>query len=381
MVAYARAANITNNSVPSVRMWVRVENDDGMDALESKRDNCGTITRFSPSKKRCIDELMEECEGEPTERQVQEALGLGSHKTAGVYIVKAGYKAVTKRLAQFLTKEHAADRVQYCVDHFMDDWAGCCMADEKLFVLGLGKTWRYVKAEHDDQPCLKFVDNKLHPAQLMITAIVCRPDPAKGVSGKVAIFFSCAEEKPAERKSKNRPAGTMEIKTTGELDGPAYAKQMIEKGFPAIQEVARKLKRATAGMTLQDDNAPPHARAWNPDTEKGRNPGCDLGKDAARFGIKRQHQPARSPDLNVLDLYVWRVLEAGVHKRRPKTLMELWTAIQAAWDEDLTEAKLECAYRLLDPVMGMIAAHNGYNNFKLPHSGIREQMRADGWDI
>ena len=31
--------------------------------------------------------------------------------------------------------------------------------------------------------------------------------------------------------------------------------------------------------------------------------------------------------------------------------------------------------------MGMIAAHNGYNNFKLPHSGIREQMRADGWDI
>ena len=83
----------------------------------------------------------------------------------------------------------------------------------------------------------------------------------------------------------------------------------------------------------------------------------------------------------MLDLYVWRVLEAGVHKRRPKTLMELWTAIQAAWDEDLTEAKLECAYRLLDPVMGMIAAHNGYNNFKLPHSGIREQMRADGWDI
>ena len=75
----------------------------------------------------------------------------------------------------------------------------------------------------------------------------------------------------------------------------------------------------------------------------------------------------------------WRPV--STRQRRPKTLMELWTAIKAAWDEDLTEAKLECAYRLLDPVMGLIAAHNGYNNFKLPHSGIREQMRADGWDI
>ena len=36
----------------------------------------------------------------------------------------------------------------------------------------------------------------------------------------------------------------------------------------------------------------------------------------------------------------------------------------------------KCAYRLLDPVMGLFAAHNGYNNFKLPHSGIRSEMRA-----
>ena len=44
------------------------------------------------------------------------------------------------------------------------------------------------------------------------------------------------------------------------------------------------------------------------------------GQEAAKLGIKRGDQPARSPDLNVLDLYVWCVLEAGVHRRRPKTL-------------------------------------------------------------
>ena len=109
--------------------------------------------------------------------------------------------------------------------------------------------------------------------------------------------------------------------------------------------------------------------------------GDDLSTVAKRFKIKRQHQPARSPDLNVLDLYVWRVLEKGVHKRRPKTLEALWEALQAAWAEDLTMAKLECAFRLLQPVMGLINEKNGGNNFKLPHTGIRVEMRADGWEI
>ena len=84
---------------------------------------------------------------------------------------------------------------------------------------------------------------------------------------------------------------------------------------------------------------------------------------------------------NVLDLYVWRVLEAGVHARRPKNLVELWAAILDAWEHDLTEDKIECAYRLLQDMMALIGANNGGNAFKLPHNGIRAEMRADGWDI
>ena len=34
----------------------------------------------------------------------------------------------------------------------------------------------------------------------------------------------------------------------------------------------------------------------------------------------RRPAPVRSPDLNVLDLYVWRVLERGVWHHRPKTI-------------------------------------------------------------
>jgi len=151
---------------------------------------------------------------------------------------------------------------------------------------------------------------------------------------------------------------------------------MSTVGFHKIAEAAAKLKLKTRGVVLQDDNAPPHSRAWS----TGKT-GCRLGIEAAKHNIRREEQPARSPDLNVLDLYVWRVLEAGVHKRRPKTLVDLWNALQAAWDEDLTAAKIECAYRLLDPVMGLIQAGNGGNAFKLPHTGLTKQMRIDGWDI
>ena len=104
--------------------------------------------------------------------------------------------------------------------------------------------------------------------------------------------------------------------------------------------------------------------------------------------IKLHAQPPRSPDLNVLDLYVWRVLSAGVNRRLfckyrnvTKSQEVLWKCIQDAWDEDLTPAKIECAFRFIHPVMECITRNNGGNNFKLPHSGIRKRMCVEGWDI
>jgi hypothetical protein len=141
------------------------------------------------------------------------------------------------------------------------------------------------------------------------------------------------------------------------------------------KKVAAGMKKlaAYAYAASTTDNSESSVRTWvRIENEQGMD-----GLESDRSG----DQPARSPDLNVLDLYVWRVLEAGVHRRRPKTLTELWTAIKASWDEDLTEDKLECAYRLLTPVMGLINDKNGGNNFTLPHTGIRKAMREDGWEI
>ena len=381
MAAYAFAAITTNNHQNSVRRWVKLEDDLGMDGLESRRDNCGPTTRYSPSKKTRIDALMEETECEPTQREVQAALGLGSHHTAATYIKEAGWKKAVKRLKTLLTKEHMRARMAYVEKHFEDEFRTTFMGDEKLFILGLGKKTRYVRREEDEKPCLKFIDNTLHPEQLMVIAVVGRPDPEKGFNGKVWIDWCCAHWQQAQRNSVNRPAGTWEIKTDMKEDGSfkgvsgsSYKELLHEYGFPHMQAAAEQLE--VDEVIYQDDNAPAHKNAWSTDKK-----GLRMGEEAAEWGIKRGDQPARSPDLNVLDLYVWRVLEAGVHRRRPKTLAQLWYAVKAAWDEDLTADKLECAYRLLTPVMGLINDKEGGNNFKLPHTGIRKAMREDGWDI
>ena len=377
MEAYDEAASLTNNSASSVRSWVKTEDELGLDGLESRRSGCGSVTKFSPGKKTCIDQLMEEADGEITHRQAQAALGLGSHHTAALYIKQAGYEKAIKRLKTLLSPAHMRARVAFVEKHFDSDWYGTFMGDEKLFVMGLGNKTRYVRREENDQPCFKFIDNTLHPEQLMVVAVVGRPDLEKGFDGKVYIDWCCAEWKQAVRNSKNRAAGTWEIRTERKEDGSlkgitgeTYKELMTDFGFPHMQEAAGLL--GLRRVIYQDDNASPHAKAW---TQLG------LDRVAQRFGIERGDQPPRSPDLNVLDLYVWRVLEAGVHRRRPKTLVELWNAIKAAWDEDLTAEKLECAYRLLTPVMSLVNEKNGGNNFKLPHSGIRQAMREDGWEV
>jgi hypothetical protein len=121
MAAYDYSARSTNNSVESVRTWVRLENDHGMEALVSRRDSNGPVTRFSPKKKARIDEIMVDTNGEPTLRHVQAALGLGSAHTAKTYIRLAGWKKAVKRLKTLLSPAHMQARLEYVEKHYEDE--------------------------------------------------------------------------------------------------------------------------------------------------------------------------------------------------------------------------------------------------------------------
>ena len=84
----------------------------------------------------------------------------------------------------------------------------------------------------------------------------------------------------------------------------------------------------------------------------------------AESDTRMREQPARSPDVNVLDLVVWRILEAKVHAREPKTKDELLQACVDAWNNDLRAEHLELAFRLLHVVRRQIIEKKGGNFYR-----------------
>ena len=90
-------------------------------------------------------------------------------------------------------------------------------------------------------------------------------------------------------------------------------------------------------------------------------------------------QPARSPDLNVLDLYVWRVLQLAVDKVRVESDQQLVDAVVDAWENKLKPWHIEMGYRLMHVHMQQIIAHDGGKNFRTAHTGLRKQLKAEGW--
>ena len=71
---------------------------------------------------------------------------------------------------------------------------------------------------------------------------------------------------------------------------------------------------------------------------------------------------------------------AFTDKKRPKNKDELIACCVEAWKE-MSPSKIEIAYRLLPVVMRNCANCNpqGGNNFRIEHTGIREQMRKEGY--
>ena len=170
----------------------------------------------------------------------------------------------------------------------------------------------------------------------------------------------------------------------GSVNGEVYEETIMQDVYPALDEAARKLKLKE--VELQEDNASPHQTV----REKLKKHGAERASVwvARKAKITYAKQSAKSPDLNADDLYVWRVLNSHVQRRlwkeyrwQSKTTEMMWECIQHAWEHALTPAKIECAFRLMTPVMECIKAAKGGNKFTIPHTGIRKQMRAEGWDI
>jgi hypothetical protein len=147
------------------------------------------------------------------------------------------------------------------------------------------------------------VQHKIFILKVMFLLVVARPrwDAHKKQiwDGKIGVCPFVVYE-PAQRASKNRDKGTLELKTYT-VDLAIYREYIINAVIPTIKRVWPSGRR----VRLQQDNGEPQVLA----DDAVVHAVCKAGG----WDMKIAHQPANSPDFNVLELGVFASLQTLQH--------------------------------------------------------------------
>jgi hypothetical protein len=138
--------------------------------------------------------------------------------------------------------------------------------------------------------------------------------------GKIGCFPFVTYE-PAKRSSKNRPAGTIELKPMDTVRMGVSREYLVKKIIPAIREKWPP-EDVHSPIYIQQDNAPSHV---NPDDIIF----CEAAKKDG-FDIRLMLQPANSPDLNICDLGFFNSIQSIQYKTSSKSTEELVSAVLEA---------------------------------------------------
>ncbi|CAL9228744.1 unnamed protein product, partial [Arabidopsis halleri] len=265
-----------------------------------------------------------------------------------------------------LKEDNLRGRLQFCISmldknslphepKFIDMY-NIVHIDEKWFYM-TKKTERYYLLPIEDDPH-RTCQSKNFIGKVMFLAAMARPrfdDEGKEVfSGKIGIFPFVTME-PAKRRSKNREAGTLELKASTSVKREDIKACLIEKVIPAIHE---KWPREDQGKTIfiQQDNARTHVGCWDKDFQEAAT------KNG--FDIQLMCQPPNSPDLNILDLGFFSAIQSLQHKACPRTIEDLVGAVEESFETYPTN-KVNCIFLTLQSCMVEIMKVGGSNKYKI----------------
>ncbi|CAA0813548.1 Unknown protein [Striga hermonthica] len=183
-------------------------------------------------------------------------------------------------------------------------------------------------------------------------------------SGNVGCWAFVTEQ-PAQRNSRNRQADTMEMKAITSVKRENVKAFLIEKVIPAIIE---KWPSSDYGETIyiQRDNARTHVPPNDPDFVAAASQNG--------FDIRLTCQPPNSPDLNILDLGYFRVIQSLQQKMCAKNIPELISAVENAFS-DYSPMKLNYMWLTLQLCMKEIMKLEGGNRYKVPHINKKRLQR------
>ena len=113
-------------------------------------------------------------------------------------------------------------------------------------------------------------------------------------------FSLLCTKKRALKSSKNRKAGTMETKAVQNITSQVIREMLLTKVIPAIKE--KWPAELAKDIYIQWDNARPH--------QIPRDEEWFQATQTDGWNINFIFQPPQSPDLNVLDLGLFRTIQS-----------------------------------------------------------------------
>lgn len=156
-------------------------------------------------------------------------------------------------------------------------------------------------------------------------------------------------------------AGKLETKAVITVTKEVFRSCLIEKVLPAIR-AKWPLCSDNETIFIQLDNARPH----------GYEMDIEFLEAACRdgFDMRLSFQPPNSPDLNVLDLGVFRAIQSSQYQQAPKNIEELVCAVEKSFEG------LNNVFLTLHSCMVEVMKVYGGINYKVPHMGKNSLEKA-----
>ncbi|ETW01375.1 hypothetical protein H310_06925 [Aphanomyces invadans] len=284
-----------------------------------------------------------------------------------------------------LTDANKAVRLQWAIEHVrsaapgtytFDPLYDSVHVDEKWFFATRVKQTYYLAP--GEKPPHRTCKSKRFIKKVMFLSAVARPrwndESGEWFDGKIGTWHF-TELVPAERSSRNRPAGTL-VTTPVAVTRPVYKDMLVKHVIPAIK--TKWPKGASRRVFLQQDFAKPHVAPTDDDIIEA----CSSGG----WAMELKFQPPNSPDLNVLDLGFFRSIQTIQEENFSRSVDDIIAATDNAWRR-VDMMTLNSNFLTLQCCMLEIIRFAGCNSYKIPHmrknvlsaSGrLPESVMADG---
>lgn len=302
------------------KIWKRAKNTpsgEAVDVSHRRKGNCGR-KKIHIDLSRIVDVPFRR---RKTLRSL--AASLDVCKTSLFRCLKEGHiKRHTNAIKLSLNEDNMRARLEFCISMLDSN----TMPDHPKFaamhdVVHIDEKWFYMTKKTEtyylhpvEDPPYRSCQSKNYIGKVMFLAAMARPrfdgEGNEIFSGKIGIF-PFAKMQPAKRGSKNRAAGTMELKPMTSIKREDIKEFLIGKILPRIRE---RWPQEDFGKTIyiQQDNARTHV---DPRDEDFLAAASQHG-----FDIRLICQPPNSPDLNILDLGFFNAIQTLQHQVCPRTI-------------------------------------------------------------